>query len=110
MKIDSHIWISDQNGPIIGKGRYHLLLHIIETGSLSKACKAMNLSYKKAWKLVDSMNTNAAELIVETKTGGKNGGGTVVTDYGKNLMSVFEKALAENQKFRLELSTKLFEN
>ena len=110
MEIESHIWISINSQPIMGRGRYHLLKHIIETGSLSKACAAMKLSYKKGWKLVDSMNSNADELVVKTKAGGKNGGGTTVTDYGINLMSLFEKAQEENQKFKVQLNSNLFQN
>lgn len=89
-KVKSRIWIEGEDGMFLGNGRVRLLKAIDETGSLSKAAKTMKLSYKKAWNLIDSVNSNAEEPVVTTSTGGKDGGGAEVTPYGKKLIQQFE--------------------
>ena len=88
--IKSRIWIEGQDGVFLGEGRVKLLKAIIEEGSLSKAALSINMSYKKAWKLIDSMNQNSEEPVVTKITGGSNGGGTFVTDYGKQMIKIFD--------------------
>jgi molybdate transport system regulatory protein len=90
MKIKSKIWIETDEGILISEGRVQLLKLIEETGSLNKAAKAMNLSYQKAWKLVDASNKAAKSPLIETQVGGNKGGGTVLTPYGKSLIESFE--------------------
>lgn len=90
MKIKSKIWIENDEGVLISEGRVQLLKLIEETGSLNKAAKAMNLSYQKAWKLVDGSNKAAKSPLIETQVGGSKGGGTVLTPYGKLLITTFE--------------------
>lgn len=90
MKIKSKIWIETKDGIVISEGRIQLLKLIEATGSLNKAAKAMNISYQKAWKLVDASNKASKEPLVETQIGGNKGGGTVLTPYGKSLIASFE--------------------
>jgi molybdate transport system regulatory protein len=108
ISITGAIWIERHDGSerFLGKGRIQLLQLIIEHGSISKAAKAMEMSYKRAWDLVNSMNSQAQKPFVITQTGGKSGGGTIVTEEGiqaiedyKALQSRFQAfLLAENQK------------
>lgn len=91
MKIKSKIWIETDEGIIISEGRIQLLKLIDATGSLNKAAKEMNISYQKAWKLVDASNKASKLPLVETQVGGNKGGGTVITPYGKSLIESFEK-------------------
>lgn len=90
MKIKSKIWIENDEGILISEGRVQLLKLIEETGSLNKAAKIMNLSYQKAWKLVDASNKAAKSPLIETQIGGNKGGGTILTPYGKSLIETFE--------------------
>lgn len=90
MKIKSKIWIESESGVILGEGRVKLLKKIDETGSLNKASKELNISYQKAWRLVAEINKTAKQCLVETKTGGSNGGGTLLTAYGKSLVAIYE--------------------
>lgn len=90
MKIKSKIWIETDQGILISEGRVQLLKLIAQTGSLNKAAKAMNLSYQKAWKLVNASNKAAKEPLIATQVGGNKGGGTILTPYGQSLLDAFE--------------------
>ncbi|NJX14187.1 winged helix-turn-helix domain-containing protein [Tamlana crocina] len=89
-KIKSRIWIESENNVLLGEGRVKLLKAIEETGSLSKAAKSLNLSYKKAWHLIDSVNKTAKKPVTINSIGGKGGGGAELTDYGKSLITAFD--------------------
>ncbi|TDD98303.1 winged helix-turn-helix domain-containing protein [Flavobacterium cellulosilyticum] len=99
MKIKSKIWIESEEGIIISEGRIQLLKQIEATGSLNKAAKAMHISYQKAWKLVDASNKASKLPLIETQIGGNNGGGTVLTPYGKSLVESFEAINTSCWKF-----------
>ena len=89
-KIKSRIWIEADGQILLGEGRVTLLKAIEETGSLSKAAKKLEMSYKKAWSLMDAVNSRAAEPVCVKSIGGKSGGGTALTPYGKSLIEVFD--------------------
>lgn len=90
-KIKSRIWIESENNVLLGEGRVHLLKAIQETGSLSKAAKSLNISYKKAWQLLDSVNKSAKKPVTINSIGGKGGGGAELTEYGKSLVEAFDE-------------------
>ena len=90
-KIKSRIWIESKNHVLLGEGRVQLLKAIDETGSLSKAAKSLNLSYKKAWQLLDSVNKSAKKPVTINSIGGKGGGGAELTVYGKSLIRAFDE-------------------
>ncbi|GAA4270110.1 winged helix-turn-helix domain-containing protein [Hyunsoonleella aestuarii] len=90
-KIKSRIWIESEDNVLLGEGRVHLLKAIDETGSLSKAAKSLNISYKKAWQLLDSVNKSAKKPVTINSIGGKGGGGAQLTKYGKSLIKAFDE-------------------
>lgn len=69
-----------------GPGKAELLEAIKATGSISAAGKTMDMSYRRAWLLVDAMNRCFHAPLVETAKGGKNGGGAQVTPYGEEVL------------------------
>ena len=75
----------------IGPGKIQLLENIRELGSISAAGRAMDMSYKRAWDLVDEINRICRQAAVERQTGGKNGGGAVLTPFGVSLVSRYRK-------------------
>lgn len=75
----------------LGRGKMMLLQLIIETGSISAAGRAMDMSYRRAWLLVDALNHMFSELVVDTRHGGKQGGGAVVTPFGLQLLSRYRQ-------------------
>jgi molybdate transport system regulatory protein len=70
----------------IGRGKIELLAHIRETGSISAGGRAMDMSYRRAWLLVDEMNRLFKQPVVESQRGGKQGGGAVLTPFGEALI------------------------
>jgi len=64
-----------QSGARIGPGKAKLLESIRDTGSISAAARDMNMSYKRAWLLLDSINQAFIEPVVVAATGGSGGGG-----------------------------------
>jgi len=75
--------------PAIGPGKAELVERIAETGSISAAARAMGMSYRRAWQLVEAMNRACREPVVITAIGGKRGGGAEVTPFGRNLVRLF---------------------
>jgi len=75
----------------IGPGKIQLLENIEACGSISAAGRAMDMSYKRAWDLVDEINRICRQAAVERQTGGKNGGGAVLTPFGTSLVARYRK-------------------
>lgn len=73
---------------LVGKSM-ELLRQIDSKGSLSKAAEAIPVSYKTAWDMIDKLNNSSVQPIVITTTGGRNGGGTKLSEYGKSLLSLY---------------------
>jgi len=70
----------------LGPGKIRLLELIAETGSISAAGRAMTMSYRRAWMLVDELNHMFREPLVEAHPGGKDGGGTSLTETGTDVV------------------------
>lgn len=102
-------WIYLDGDKFFGIGRAELLKHIRESGSIANAAKAMGMSYKKAWAMVDDMNSKAKVPYVVAKKGGKKGGGTELTEAGKKMLEAYDRlndklaAIAESEKEILSL-------
>jgi molybdate transport system regulatory protein len=73
----------------LGPGKIGLLEHVAETGSISAAGRAMGMSYRRAWLLIDSLNRCFREKVIETRHGGTQGGGAVLTPFGEALVEEF---------------------
>lgn len=84
-------------GSFLGDTRIKLLEAIDKQGSISQAAKAVPLSYKAAWDAVDAMNNLAPEPLVVRTTGGKHGGGTELTAYGRRLIAFYRALEQEYQ-------------
>ena len=104
MEIHSNLTLEILNQPFLLEKRIDLLFAIEKEGSISKAARAVPMSYKSAWEAVDAMNNLAPTAIVQKETGGKGGGGTVLTDYGKNLLNTYSILKKEQEKFLKTLS------
>ncbi|GAB2612431.1 hypothetical protein GCM10027035_06000 [Emticicia sediminis] len=103
-RITGMLRIESEDERFFGPGRLQLLENIIETGSISQAAKQMGMSYKKAWDMVNAMNQHTTKPIVSTQTGGEKGGGTIVTEEGKELITAFKKL---HEEFQASFAEKL---
>lgn len=70
----------------IGPGKADLLEAIDREGSISAAARSLDMSYKRAWDLVDTMNTCFREPLVATAAGGSHGGGAQLTEFGREVL------------------------
>lgn len=84
-------WIDIDGERFFGPGPAELLQLIHDTGSISKAAQAMGMSYKKAWAMVDGLNTRGQKPYVIAHKGGKKGGGTQVTKTGMEVLIAYQK-------------------
>ena len=78
--------ISFRKSIAMGPGKADLLDAISESGSISAAARKLGMSYRRAWLLVDTMNASFKSPLVETLTGGAQGGGARVTELGNEVV------------------------
>lgn len=79
----------------LGAGKVALLESIEKTGSISAAGRAHQMSYRRAWLLVDELNRMFAEPVVSAHHGGPNGGGAALTDKGKRIVALYRDVEAK---------------
>jgi molybdate transport system regulatory protein len=77
------------NGGRIGPGKIALLEQIARTGSMSAAGRTLKMSYRQTWGLVDDLNRVLGTAVIEATTGGSRGGGAVLTEVGKAVVSTY---------------------
>lgn len=99
MNLSSSLTLELFNQPFLLEKRIELLFAIGRTGSISKAAKEVPMSYKTAWEAVDKMNNLSHKPVVTKATGGAGGGGSVLTEYGENLLRSYRQLQEEHQKF-----------
>jgi len=74
---------------LLGPGKADLLDAVDRTGSISAAARDMNMSYKRAWMLIDEMNRHLDRPVVDATFGGKAGGGSSLTAFGREVRDRF---------------------
>jgi molybdate transport system regulatory protein len=74
------------SGVRIGPGKVAVLEEIARSGSISAAGRALRMSYRRTWELVEDLNRNLGTPVVETAAGGSGGGGAVLTRAGKAIV------------------------
>jgi molybdate transport system regulatory protein len=78
----------------IGPGKVQLLEAIRETGSISAAARTMDMSYRRAWLLVDALNATFDQVVVATSLGGRGGGAAVLTPFGADIVARYRASEA----------------
>jgi len=102
LKADGRFWLTLNGRNFLGRGRVELLQRIRETGSISRAAKAMKMSYKAAWDAVDAMNTAWQSALVESGPAGSH-----LTADAERLIAVYQMAEARHAAFMLKLGDEL---
>jgi molybdate transport system regulatory protein len=112
MEILGGIWLGQDGEALLSDVRISLLEEIGRTGSITKAAKAVGISYKTAWDAVDTMNNLSGAPLVESVSGGKGGGGTRLTESARKLIGAYRLLQKEHEKFLASLSAGMddFEN
>ncbi len=83
------IWVESDGKPAMTDAGADLLEQIGVCGSLSEAARRLHFSYRRAWMLLDAMNKRWPAPLVTTATGGKRGGGAVVTEMGQRVLNTY---------------------
>src|ERR1700689_2992134 len=81
-----NIRIDLAGGARIGPGKIAVLEEIARAGSISAAGRALRMSYRRTWELVEDLNRSLGTPVVETAAGGSGGGGAVLTQAGKGVI------------------------
>jgi len=105
--LEGDIWFHKAQNKFLGGDRISLLEKIQELGSINSAAKAVGISYKTAWHLVNMMNNLSEKPLVDRITGGKGGGGTTLTKEGKTVIEQFRVVQEEHRKFLQNLECRL---
>ena len=79
----------------LGPGKIRLLEAIGKTGSISRAGRALGMSYRRAWLLIDDMNCTFRAAVVTTQPGGARGGGAALTRFGLELIENYRAIEAQ---------------
>lgn len=102
LKADGRFWLTLDGKNFLGRGRVELMQRIRETGSISKAAKAMKMSYKAAWDAVDAMNTAWQSPLVESGPAGSR-----LSDDAERLITAYQHAETQHSVFMANLAKSL---
>jgi len=94
MRLCYKIWL-DQNGKAFGTGPYRIFTKIEQHGSLRKAAEELNLSYSKAWRIVNMVEERLGFKFVEREAGGACGGGSRLTEEGRAFVKKYAQFIDE---------------
>src|SRR5262245_23341164 len=83
------VWLEHAGRAVLGPGRLELLEAVERCHSISAAARHVGMSYRRAWVLVERLNAAAGEPLVETRTGGRHGGGARLTPRGAFAVTLF---------------------
>lgn len=96
------IFVDDNNEKFFGEGPFRLLKCVEETGSLRAAADSMGMAYTKALKLIKNAEMTLGYPVTMRLTGGKSGGGSVLTKEGREWLHKYEQyrnaCVESNQK------------
>lgn len=89
MRLKARVQIFCGDEIAMGPGKAQLLAAIDRTGSISAAAREMQMSYRRAWMLVDTMNRCFAEPLVATRPGGGERAGATLTELGREMLAAY---------------------
>jgi molybdate transport system regulatory protein len=83
-------------GGRVGPGKIAVLEEIGRTGSISAAGRALGISYRRTWTLVEELNRSLGRPVVQTSAGGAGGGGANLTEAGRAVVACYRAIEAES--------------
>lgn len=84
----------------IGPGKIDLLRRIDTEGGISSAARKMGITFRRAWHLIDTMNSALGNPVVTTEVGGAGGGGARLTELGRDLIEHYDALIEETEASR----------
>lgn len=94
-KVQCRVRVTRGKDIAVGPGKMELLAAIRDAGSISGAARRMQMSYRRAWLLVETMNSCFQKPLVETATGGRAGGGAHLTAEGEKVLEGYAAMMRE---------------
>jgi molybdate transport system regulatory protein len=84
-------WVNLDGKKFFGPGPAELLKLIDATGSIAEAARTMDMSYKKAWDIVEGLNSRSKKPYVTSRKGGEKGGGAALTESGRKVLQQYQQ-------------------
>ena len=106
MKLESKFWIEKNGEKVFGEGPCLLLEEVNKSGSLNKAAIKLNMSYSKAWTIINRAENILGYPLLERRIGGVDGGGSYLTSNGRILVENYQNFCQEADKALEELQKK----
>ncbi|HHT9130764.1 MAG TPA: winged helix-turn-helix domain-containing protein [Candidatus Brocadiaceae bacterium] len=94
MKVRFKIWLEEKGGVAFAEGRRLLLEAVEHLGSLNAAAKELGMSYRAAWGKIKATEKALGIKLLEVTTGGKGGGGAVLTPEAKELLAKYKRYIS----------------
>ncbi len=92
LAVKSKVWIEDENGgAVFGAGRLYILQAVAKSGSIHSAAAELRMSYRAVWGKIRATEKRLGRALLEKKTGGVQGGGSVLTPFAMEIIMRFEK-------------------
>ena len=91
VQVRSKVWLEAHGRPVLGPGRQELLRAEDVQGSISRAARLLNISYRKAWGQLRAMEVQLGLPLVQKQTGGQGGGGARLTPEARDLLSKYAR-------------------
>lgn len=107
MTIQASITLKRDNTPPIGRERIRLLEAVAQQGSITAGAKAIGITYKAAWDALNAMANLFGQPLLETRTGGREGGGARLTATGIRVVESFHRLEAELARILGQLEPEL---
>lgn len=108
LKMVYKIWL-EENDKAFGQGPYELLKKVQQLGSLNKTVKEMNMSYSKGWSIINMCEEQLGFQLLERKTGGLEGGGSLLTSKAQIMMKTYRLFSDEAEEVLNSLYNKYFD-
>ena len=89
--VRSKIWFESSGEHIFGMGLARLLEKVDQLGSLQSAAKSLDMSYRYAWDLIRTAEKHLGRSLIDRHAGGADGGGSTLSDHGKQMLEAFKK-------------------
>lgn len=106
--VRSKVWFESSGAHIFGSGLAGLLENVNRSGTLQKAAKASNMSYRYAWNLINMAERHFGKMLINRHAGGKSGGSSILSSEGLRMLDVFRKLNDEVAAFTDEKFAELY--